>query len=338
MSRAGLSEFEALTQLIGDWDRGPTTLNEPNHSDCESFEFPSGQQLLVSPDSLSEEMQLGIYNDPYTLGWITALTSLSDLSASNGSPLGLLFSANWSDQTDHEKTMIFKGFKDCARAHDTHLVGGDQGTSEAAVLTSIALGASELPASRVGIQPGDLICSSDQMGFNAVFGFLHLFNKQKPDESVLHHTTAIKTMPKLRPLIRAAIDNSDGYLDTLCLLSQLNSDIQFEIKFEPTMFKDGLKQVFEQNDWPMASYLFGGLGDYNILFALPEAELDAARRVLPGLGVLAQATENQGSNLLYGDRKIPIDLQFTARYDLKTTKDYVVAMEEVFEWCRKNCP
>ncbi|MEO0335400.1 MAG: AIR synthase related protein [Pseudomonadota bacterium] len=331
-----MSEFEALSKLLEPWNRGSRPLNRANECDAEIVQFTSNKNLAVTTDSLSEEAQLGVFKDPYVLGWISALTSISDLAASGATPVGLLFSANWSSENDDQKKLVFQGFKDCASAHGTFLIGGDQGSSASTVLTSIGLGEVESPLLRTNIASGDLICLTSQAGYNAAFGFDFLFRQPQLNEQKLLKTIELEHLQRLKPRLKAAIDNSDGYLDTLALLSALNAGVQFDIFFEHNLLPEDLNTHFTKRGWPKASFLFGGLGDYNLLSCIASDELEKAKEACPDLRVLARATDQQESWLHHDGRKIPIDLHFSGRYDLETPEDYCKAMDEVFDWCNQN--
>ena len=72
----------------------PRSLDQANglgESDAELLRLPGTDLLLaITTDAIVEEIEAGLYRDPYLIGWMTVMSSASDLAAVGADPLGIL--------------------------------------------------------------------------------------------------------------------------------------------------------------------------------------------------------------------------------------------------------
>ncbi len=61
----------------------PIQINKLQESDSEllNINILENDQLAVTTDSIVEEIEMGIYKDPYLIGWMTVMVNMSDLAA-----------------------------------------------------------------------------------------------------------------------------------------------------------------------------------------------------------------------------------------------------------------
>ena len=72
-----MTEFEIIDRFVTALPRPAAQLNAVHESDCELIVLPPGDTVLaITTDDLVEELSLGLYPDPYTVGWV-AVTGIS---------------------------------------------------------------------------------------------------------------------------------------------------------------------------------------------------------------------------------------------------------------------
>ena len=79
-------------------------------------------QLAVTTDSIVEEIEMGIYKDPYLIGWMTVMVNMSDLAAVAAAPVGILISEIITDFLDESfKTKLHEGINDACKECSTYV-------------------------------------------------------------------------------------------------------------------------------------------------------------------------------------------------------------------------
>src|SRR3990170_7954855 len=99
--------------------RSPLQYNKLQESDSELVRLPGGNSLLaVTTDGVVEEIESGLYDDPYLIGWMTVIVNASDLAAVGAEPLGILINENLPQDLASEFTAeLQRGIRDaCAAA------------------------------------------------------------------------------------------------------------------------------------------------------------------------------------------------------------------------------
>jgi thiamine-monophosphate kinase len=88
-----------------------------------------------------EEIEEGLYKDPWLIGWMTVVASLSDLAATGAQPLGLLLSQNLPQSlTSDSLDQLQEGIREACRACHTFILGGDTNTSPTLQMGATAVG------------------------------------------------------------------------------------------------------------------------------------------------------------------------------------------------------
>ena len=64
------------------------------------LEVSESSILAITTDSIVEEIRLGLYDDPYLIGWMIVMVNLSDLAAVGADPLGILISEIFPNNLD----------------------------------------------------------------------------------------------------------------------------------------------------------------------------------------------------------------------------------------------
>jgi thiamine-monophosphate kinase len=309
---SGLRESIELTKLLKGMPKAKFKLNRTYEADCESFKLGKNY-ISLSTDSVGEEIDLGLYKNPWLWGWMTVMNSVSDLAASGSDPIGILLCNQWKYYTPPAyKKHFFKGVRNALKACHVPLLGGDSGNGGSHCHTSTIIGSSiSKPLDRLGIKPGDVICllGKNQTGngpaialkvlFKSPFPFAEKHFKPRPD---------LAQMQKLKPFVRASIDTSDGIATSLHILRELNQ-VGFKLVWNAkSLSPESLEFCLKARLHPALLWM-SDLGDLQILVAIPEKNLSKVLKLAPELLPLARATPYRyGVSFQYGKKKIEMPL------------------------------
>ncbi len=335
-------EIAELQSWLGNVHRHPSQTNLLNQSDCEMVRLGPNFYLASTIDSISEEIAVGLYRDPYTMGWIAATASLSDLAAVGAEPIGILFSAQFAADFDlFAKRRCSRGLKDAIAKAGTHLLGGDSGHAVATLLTATGLGKCRgKPLSRVGAKSGDLLCTTGAVGIGPALGFDYLLRKaRKPSrssrglssrsdgpgsllrESHYRPIARIREGLALRSLASSCIDTSDGFAQALHTLSKING-VGFELNWQKDWIALRARKFCVAAGLPLTSLLFGEHGDFELLLTLPSAHLVNAKRLVPALRVLGKATSAKRGVMMKTRRGVvPMKVESSFHLPRRSRKD-----------------
>lgn len=292
---------------IGAWveafSRSPAQANAPHESDAELVELPGCPDLLlaVTIDTVSEEILEGLYEDPYTMGWVAATASLSDLAAVGADALGILLSVSVPpDGNDTFVERAGRGVEEACRAMGVFVLGGDSNSAQSAAFTGCAVGTVPrgLALTRRGLEPGDSVYLSGKAGAGNALGLVklsHLGERFFP-EGHYRPTARLALGRSLRGVARACMDTSDGVLATLDQLMRLNGfGFEIDCDWERLLASDVL-ELCEATGTPPWMMLAGPHGEFELVFAVPEsarpgAALETARPGESGTPLRENAVE-----------------------------------------------
>jgi len=297
---------EALSWL-GSPPRSPDQLNRIHESDSELIRLPGreGGQILASTiDSVSEEIAMGLYQDPYTMGWVTAQASLSDLAAVGARPLGVLFSSNWSPRTSVEfKTSVVQGLNEALLESKVALLGGDTGSAGSTVLSSVGLGISPLerPVSRIGIRSGDYLCLTGSVGRGPALAMRFL--RGEPLEAIAEQNfrpqARLLEGQILAGIASAMMDTSDGVLTTLKTLQEVNG-VGLEIEWNESTLDPLAVQYCISRDIPLWMLWVAEHGDFELVVAVSPEQWSHAQRLCPSLKRIGRAVpQEKGTSAVF---------------------------------------
>ena len=330
-------EFQVLSKLLKSMPRSSLQRNSLFESDCEILEV-GNQFLAVSTDSIGEEIDLDIYRSSKLWGWMTVMNSVSDLAASGTKPLGMLISNQWKYGTSLKvQKDFFTGAQKALKLSGVPLLGGDSGNGESHCHTSTVLGLSNLrPLSRSGVKKGDILCllGKNQTGNGPALAFKILFKLSAKSftENYFRPVSLIKKMMKLRPLLRASIDTSDGIATSLQILSEINHVGFKTVWNEKTISKLAMKFCINQKIHPLLLWM-SDLGDLQTLVAISEKNLSKALKLEPDLLPIARATDYaNGITIQYEQKKfkLPIKEITNCPRNLSALRKVMVKLNERF--------
>ncbi len=235
-----------------------------------------GEDLVATVDAVVAGVHFDGRASPADVGWKALAVNLSDLAAMGARPVAALVALGLPRGTRAATVRgLARGLGACARAHRTPVVGGNVTCADALSVTVTVLGAvaEGRAVLREGARPGDLVAVTGTLG-DAALGLLPrapaaLARRQRRPSPRLAAGLA------LAGVVRAAIDVSDGLVQDLGHLCRASA-VGARIGAADLPLSPAYRRLARQLRDPLAAALGGG-EDYELVFAIPPAGLDAAR-------------------------------------------------------------
>lgn len=287
MSLAIDTEQDLYKRITGSFTRHPSQLNKVNEADAEIIRLPGGEGVMaVTTDMICEEIEYGIYRDPYLMGWMTIAVNISDLCAVGAKPLYIMLNEIFLHQsTEDFISRVQSGIADACKAFNVFVLGGDTNFSDKMMLGATAIGFIQKgvsPVSRMGCREGDAIFSAGQLGMGNFLGMCRLKNIDfdfKP-----YPKTAYCEI--LGRYASACIDTSDGMLNALHLLTTLNHVGAALNMSVPDVIPTKIAATCAKMNVPPFALLAGILGEYELLFTIPQEKLSRFNEEINQRGLL----------------------------------------------------
>lgn len=302
-----LQERAELRSWLGDPPRHPDQPHGIYESDAEIVRLHDGCFLAVSVDAVAEEIVAGLFQDTYTIGWVTAMTGLADIAAVGADPVGVLMTAIWDDSRSvADRARAAQGFADALRATDTALLGGDTGGSKSTVLAATAIGrTSEPPLMRIGAAAGDVLCVTGRVGSGVALAARMLLGEDRREE-LYRPVARVAEGIRLRKLASACTDASDGLLQAVGMLTTLNH-LGASLSWNPQTLDDDAVAYLRERNLPLWPLWISEIAELELLLAIPEENLAAALEAVPSLNPIGHLTETAGVTVTFDGRAIPVD-------------------------------
>ncbi len=280
-------ENALIERLAAGFTRTPHQLNELRESDAELIYLPGSRVVLaLTTDAVVEEIEAGLYDEPYLIGWMTVMVNASDLAAVGAEPLGILLNQTLTPGLDDEFLAALQaGIRDACRHCGLALLGGDVNFSGHLQMAATALGTvtGEPPLTRRGCRPGDRLFASGPLGLGSAYALLKLSPERQPGGPNIEYrpTARLDEGQMLRRFATSSMDTSDGVIPTLDELMRLNG-VGFSLDrpigqlLHPAAAR--VARAAGLQDWMM---LAGPHGEFELLFTVPgkhrAAFLEAAK-------------------------------------------------------------
>lgn len=230
------------------------------------IEVPSGQQLVLTMDTLIEGVHFPVTTAANDIGWKALAVNLSDLAAMGAEPCWATLSLTLPEADEDWLEGFSEGFFSLAEQYGVTLIGGDLCRGPLAV-TVQAHG--QLPAgkavTRSGAHPGDSIYVTGYLGDagyaltaagSATAYFRQRLNRPQP---------RIETGRLIRATASSAIDISDGLAGDLRYLMQA-SDCGALIKTDKLPISEALQTALEPIEARRLALTAGD--DYELCFTV----------------------------------------------------------------------
>ncbi len=282
-ARALLDEV-AENRLLSRWaallPRPSAQLGAIHEADAELLPLDDERLLALTLDTVSEELELGLFRSAETAGRVAATAALSDLAAVGADPLGLLLAVTLPAGSPEEaQAAVARGVGEVCRAAGVAVLGGDTGSGARLALTAAAIGT--VPRSglrtRVGASPGELVFASGPLGAGNALAAAALFGRPLPscDERAFRPLPRLREGRALRGLATACIDTSDGLcaaLDQLARLNGLGVAVEHELA---ALLCPAAVELGRELGVGALPFLAGQHGEFELVFTLPRDRLAA---------------------------------------------------------------
>lgn len=259
----------------------PDQRNTPFTCDAELVQIGS-ETVAITVDTLGDEVRRGVVRDLYTVGWLAAVASLSDLAASGARPSGLLLSVSLPPDVDSSR--LDAGFADCLEAHGTYLLGGDLQFDEQLSVTTVGVGAVQRALMRVGSQPGDPLYAVGAFGLGNLVALTQNGDEGSPHEGRYLPQIPFEAWMSVVPLVRACTDSSDGLLGALMNLAD---GVRFDVDLSAVPFDEEVRAIAGRTGLPLAGFAAGVVGDYGLVFTVSHTDVVAFEAASRASGLMA---------------------------------------------------
>jgi len=180
----------------------------------------SGEQLVLTADTLVEGVHYLPGDPPETVGWKLAAVNLSDLAAKGALPRACMLTYALAGDADWDAAFL-EGLAEALDRHAMPLIGGDTvalpaGTPRVLSLTAIgSVPAGRRVPDRAGARPGDIVYLSGPVGDAGAGLELLRAGEAEPKALILGYQTPDPDVDlglRLAPHANAMMDVSDGLL------------------------------------------------------------------------------------------------------------------------------
>ena len=272
-----LVENEFIQNIINNVPRHHDQLNKVFESDAELVKIGQDCTLAVTTDTIIEEINVGLYKDPFQIGWMMATSNLSDIAAVGAKPIGLLVNLHIPKDCDEGFIQsIYRGIAEACKICGACILGGDTNHAQHLELggTAVGLIGDERVITRKGCQSGDLLYATGKLGAGGFYAFQQLFPS---------HDIAFKFLPKARiaegqiikKLGKTCIDTSDSLFPAISNLMDLN-EVGVKINMPVDALLDQQYLRYLQNT-PIEPWflLAGPHGEFELLFTVDQSKEEA---------------------------------------------------------------
>jgi thiamine-monophosphate kinase len=264
-------ENALIERLAGSFPRSPLQLNALQESDAELIRLPGTELVLaLKTDLIVEEIETGLYDDPYLIGWMAVMVNASDLAAVGAQPVGILLTETIPSESDADfLSELQAGVRDACAVCGLHVLGGDTNFSAHMQVGAFALGVipDGAPMTRIGCHPGDVLYTSGTLGQGSVYA-LRMLQGEGCDATAFRPVARLREGQVVRPFASSCMDTSDGALATLDQLMRLNRvGFTLTTPLELVLHPDALELAHTRDLAPWM-LLAGPHGEFELLFTV----------------------------------------------------------------------
>lgn len=244
--------------------------------DAACLQIPTGQQLLVSCDTLVADVHFFTSWSAYDIAWKAVMVNVSDIAAMGGVPVWITLALTMPTLDNAWLTDFSKGLGEALKLYNIALIGGDTTRGPLSMTMTIhGFIPREKAIRRKGAIPGDLIYLSGEIG-GAALAVENLTSKRVKDSDqtvimnkLLHPIPRLDLTQDLRAFATSAIDISDGLsvdLNHICEASEVGAIlIEEQVPVHPLVEKYKGEAAFD--------FAASGGDDYELCFTVsPENE------------------------------------------------------------------
>jgi len=310
-------ENNSIGNLVKFFSRSPLQQNGLHESDAELIKLPGTNiTLAITMDSIVEEIEAGLYTDPYLIGWMTVMVNASDLAAVGAESLGILINETLlSENNDEFNSKLQRGIEDACSECNMHILGGDTNFSSRMEMTGCAIGhiSEGQPLTRLGCKPGDYLFVSGNPGLGSAFALNQLKNNSFSEHVSLSYQpkSRLKEGLLLRNFATCCMDTSDGVFAALDQLMRLNNvGFRIESDLENFIHTDALS-ICKSAHIPLWLMLAGHHGEFELVFTVSPNNVDdffeSVQQIYWEPILIGEVIEEQEVRFLHNSKMVSID-------------------------------
>jgi len=275
-----MREYDLITSILGNFSRSKKQKNDAFACDAEIVSI-GDRDWGITMDEFSPEEDMFGEMEAFAIGRNLATAVLSDLFACGAKPKFFMHSlvVGENTETDFINEMV-KGVSSVLNSANCFLLGGDIGSGENWRYTGMAMGpvcgkrylSRVLPVKEQALWVTGRLGDANLAAFTGKAGPLFELRLEEA-QYICENATG-------------CIDTSGGFVDSVWLLKTLNKDLRFEIDAASLPIEKDVMEFCKTNALPPEAFLFGGAGEYELLFTtaldtIPEIEATKVGNVCP---------------------------------------------------------
>ncbi|MCK5074570.1 MAG: hypothetical protein KAQ98_14155, partial [Bacteriovoracaceae bacterium] len=309
-----MKEKEFILEISKLFKRHPKQRNSINQSDSEVIKLDAGEHAFNIDDYSFDEDRFSDFN-PRVLGHNLAVATISDLLATGAIPESYMHSITLSKEWGDEYIKTFlTGINDVLERTGVYLLGGDTSRGDDWKYTGVCFGKVDRAVFRSGAKEGDLIFSTGRFGAGNRMGLIqHLLAEGKlPKTEDTLNSASPKFMIRneeaklISKFASSSIDTSDGLFNSLFVLTENNPECEFLVDMNLDLVEEQDVKLSQLIEIPKELFLFGTLGEYEILFTVSREHEGKFKNKMDFVRV-GEVKKGEGISVLCGDKKRKLD-------------------------------
>jgi len=277
-----ITENKLIENITKNYNRSPIQINNLQESDSEllNINILENDQLAITTDSIVEEIEMGIYKDPYLIGWMTVMVNMSDLAAVSATPVGVLVSEILPENLDESfRTKLHEGINDACKECGTYVIGGDTNFGKQLIISATAIGITKnrMFNTRIGCKPGDVLYTTGKLGIGNAYALTQLAESECQIE--YKPVAKLKAGIAIWGIASCCIDTSDGAIAAFDQLMRLNN---VGIKMDPdwaAKLDTNSKSIIYEFGLPKWLLLAGQHGEFELIFSVPSEKESILKKI-----------------------------------------------------------
>ncbi|MFC1479013.1 thiamine-phosphate kinase [Planctomycetota bacterium] len=227
--------------------------------DCAAVRM-GGRDLVISIDTVAENIHFAEGTDPYRIGWKAAASSLSDIAACGCEPVGIVAACLIPQGRGGEYLhSLFKGLEDVCVLFGIGVTGGDMSRSineMAVTVTSFGSLHEQGMITRSGARPSDRVFVTGSLGDSQSGSHLTFYPR-------------IKEALRLRDIcqLNSMIDISDGLFSELNHISK-ESGVGIEVDLSSVPLSASVKNRYKESTKEQYIHALCDGEDFELLFTV----------------------------------------------------------------------
>lgn len=279
-----MDEFQLIRHYFASLTAGSEGVVLGIGDDAALLAVPTGQQLVVTTDTLVAGRHFPQATRPFDIGWKALAVNLSDLAAMGATPRWFTLAMTLPAPDADWLAGFSEGLKALADLHGVALVGGDTTRGPLAIsITAMGLLPTGQALRREGAVQGDVVCVTGTLGDAALA--LRQLDAADADPALRRRldrpTPRVEAGKLLAAWATAAIDLSDGLagdLQHVLVASQVGAELRADRLPRSAAFAAAAPAD------ALALQLHGG-DDYELCVCLRGEDYQAVQPALAALGV-----------------------------------------------------